>query len=487
VTLRLPRLSALLALCLLAALLLLASCGIITINDVNRPQDSGETTAVTVPGTAPSQQTTAASPAVISPAQGPTAEELVASLPDADFEKVASLITCAVDTNRFTPENDDSPISEALLKRNRLVAEKLNTTVITQAADLSTIADAIRASTLSGTYYSELIAIPVSAVGTLQKSGLLMNLNILPHVDLSAQYFSQSAIRQLSYDNRVYAAAGSATAFSEDLFCLFINNTLARTLEIGNPASAVYYGEWTLDRFYMAVRSSTAVFGVYGFGYDIDREAMASAFFTASGGAFYSYDEKGRPLLNGAEESVIDRLRALYDDSYRYFHDDGKALNAFYDGKMLFYIDTLGKLPWFHDMSDDWGILPLPKSDAKQESYASLVSPSAAVIAVPAESSVSEKAGHFLQTLFAASHETIRDSYVDLLIEDYARENDSLNMADLIGKSAVYDFSAAFGSAYPAVSDAASSALDKALNENRSYADLIEQRRGALERALKSF
>ena len=105
----------------------------------------------------------------------------------------------------------------------------------------------------------------------------------------------------------------------------------------------------------------------------------------------------------------------------------------------------------------------------------------------PAESSVTDKAGLFLQTLFAASYENVRDSFVELLIEDYARDNDSLNMADLIGKTAVYDFASAFGSAYPALTDASSAALDKALAENRSFAEIVEQRRSAFERALKDF
>lgn len=465
---------------LLVFSLLLSSCGIITPGNRNAESEEEETSAES--GKAGEE-----SRIYVSEYPG-KAKEFVDALPNVDFEGIAVLIATTVSPSLFVPEEEESDLlSEVIAERNQTVADKLNTIVLVKGTETASLLEEVRAASLSGTYYADLLAVPSSLIGTLKKENLLVGLGTLPYVDLSSPYFNQSSRAQFTRNGVTYAIAGSAVDFPENDACIFVNNALASSLGIDSPASKMQRGEWTLDAFFDAVSRSTGIFGVYGFGYDLPEEEIASFFYNGSGLPLLDPSLKSfLPPQNAFADKVAEALSPLTDPSYRYNKNDGNAYLEFYNGKMLFYVDRLGEIPWIFDMNDDWSVLPIPKV-GNDRGYVCTALPSAPVIALPACNTDAMRAGILLQTLFAASYGIVREGYTDLVIEKYARNNDTLNAVDLIGQTGFYSFENAFGGEYPVFFSASRDALMDAITGKSSLKEAQEKVLTGLERAGKEF
>ncbi len=464
--------SVFLALCLVLSILF-SSCGLIVIHGPAEETSAADTGTTVDDGSTGSGETE------------PEGREV--EIPRSDLGGVAVFITCAAGESSFAPEDESASLGEVVAARNKTVEERLHTTLLTRKEALAVIESEIRTASLAGIYYTDLVSIPLSSVCSLQKSGLLAEINTLPYVDLSLPCYSQSAAAQFSLSGAVYAVAGEALNVCADLPCVFVNNALAASLGTGDLYGLARAGKWTVGAFSEKVELSTRVYGVYGFGYDEDRSEIASRFFFGAGGRYYT-SENGRPALNAGkekEETILSSLSFLYDPSFRYNANDGKALERFYEGGMLFYISDLGKSAWLVDMKDDWGVLPMPKHNEKQDGYLSLVPGGSPAVAAPSGNPMSDRAGILLQTLFAASSGMTEEAGVALFIDKYARNNDCLNSVWMICRSPVYSFHTAYGSYYPALTRASVSASDEAVSSGVSWESAARYYQYAVNEAIR--
>lgn len=101
----------------------------------------------------------------------------------------------------------------------------------------------------------------------------------------------------------------------------------------------------------------------------------------------------------------------------------------------------------------DWGILPLPKEEERDE-YRTLIANTEAVFAVPKNHTNGEFAAITLSYLNAASYGYIYDEYVNYNMLHILRDNESVNMLDMILDTPAFDFAFAFGNAYPTIAQA---------------------------------
>ena len=120
------------------------------------------------------------------------------------------------------------------------------------------------------------------------------------------------------------------------------------------------------------------------------------------------------------------------------------AIDKFAQGTALMVMTTLGSLEGdtIHDSDVDFGVLPFPKADANQTAYHSGSQDAMTSLEVPTtvEGRV-EMVGAVLEALSAESHRVVLPSYYELILKSKnTRDQESLEMIDIIYEGRLYDF-----------------------------------------------
>jgi hypothetical protein len=95
-------------------------------------------------------------------------------------------------------------------------------------------------------------------------------------------------------------------------------------------------------------------------------------------------------------------------------------------------------------MPTDFGVLPIPKKDAAQNYYSCDVNSWTGLgVTVPATAADMEKTGVFLEAYAAESYRRVKPAYYDVLLSGkVARDDESLDMLDIIFGNRTYDIGA---------------------------------------------
>ena len=116
---------------------------------------------------------------------------------------------------------------------------------------------------------------------------------------------------------------------------------------------------------------------------------------------------------------------------------------VFKSGRALMYASYLSSAIGLRDMENDFGILPQPKYDEKQEEYLSFVNGSASVVIVPKSLSADslDMAGYMMEVLASSSYYMVTETlYEKVAKSKTARDPESAEMVDIIIRHKVFDF-----------------------------------------------
>ncbi len=378
------------------------------------------------------------------------AEAYLGALPQRDYNGATFIIT-STDTT-FFDENEVRYVSEAVHKRNSMVEEKFNIKLQSAKSDTITMIEDAKKSALAGMYYTDIMCIPMSEVGTFNSEGLLMNLRSLPHLDLSAPYFNSTSASALSAGYKVLGIAGEAVPVT-DLPCIIYNKKLASSVGAGDLYTIAESGEFTWDKLLQLTSLCKADSGAVG--------------ATISGGETYDYmfASLGEHFISSAEMSVpeVAILRNSMDWTATYARPmlqmasnagitKEDAVKAFSEGKALFTVGTVGDLDSYRNTDVLVGVLPMPKLN-KEESYRSAVGSDALIMTVPDGATNSEMTSLVLSAINAASFGYITETSASYLHATTLPDNRSADMLEIISRGAVYDFSTAFETVVPSIAD----------------------------------
>ena len=468
-----------LLLCTVAALL--SSCGFIVINRPGGESADSQTSEI--------EQTTA--PETEPPYHGVT-EDFSAQAKEyldgvAGIDCGGAVIKIVSTSPELTGE-DSAPeiISRAVEERNSAVEEKYNISLVTASADSATMYAELSASLKSGMYYADMLTFPQSTIPSLAAAGMLYNLRSMPGMKLDAPYFNQSAVEAASAGYRILAVAGEATYSPYSFPAVFFSVDKLNAAGLELPYKSAKAGTWTWDEFYSYCTAALgAGYGTVCTG-DTGDFALDCAFFSA-GGKLISAGAMKYPTVALTE----DNSNAIIEMLSRIFKADG-ALTGESGGhgafsSCVFMIDTMGSLYTMADSAERWGIVPMPKASADQESYISAASPSSLFFGVPATVSADERTSLILQAMFAASYGNIPSAFVDYTQNSMLRDNESANMLSIIMKNELrYDFAYTAGTMYSDTPNATYYAVRNAILGESTIGEMIRLYASSCERALRT-
>ena len=479
-----------------ALLLQTTSCGFIIVNDMSPAEESGDTSG------GPSAETEAY-----------TAEEFtryipvdnyavsrryLGELPERDYGGSVFFITTP-SADYIDPDNTASVVNRLVSERNEDVEEQFGVTLITSVTDVSTMQSELAQAVASDSYYTDLLMVPVYMVGNFRAADTLINMRTLPFFDIEQPYFNKDSSDMTSGGYSTYGVAGPASIAPSSFAALFMNKTILE--EAGTDPYAIYdtvaAGTWTWDiamQYSEAVktlngeRTESGLPGYYTITAQNTAERLPDLVFKSAGNDYVTTGRRSVPALGYTARSVqstMDILANIYNDRYAILDSTAGAVNCFSGGESAFLVDYLYIMSWMPGAKADWGVVPLPKGSEDDE-YRTLISNTELIFAVPKNHTNGEVPAVVLSALNAASYGYIYDEYVDYHMEEVLRDNDSINMVDMILDTASFDFALAFGSAYPTVA-AATYRLIRDCAATNNLADYFADRKTVAQGTLKEY
>ncbi len=396
------------------------------------------------------------------------AESYLAELPERDYGGAVFFITTP-GAEYIAPDDTSDAVSKLAYERNREVEELLGISIVTSVRSTDTMLEELKQAEASGSYYTDLLMVPVYMIGQYKIDDVLLNMRTIPFFDIDKPYFSKSSSDMTSGGYSTFGVAGYASISPSSFSAVYMNKTVLT--EAGIDVDEIYRnaadGNWTWDTllsYTAAVRTlngtkqpTDAGFdGYYTLTAQNTAGRLADLIFKSSGNDFIITGRRKVPSIGytvTSSKKTVQTIYDIYNDSCAITSETASAVTPFSEGRSAFLVDYLYVMEQLANSEADWGILPLPKGDESDE-YRTLISNTELVFAIPKSHTNTEYAGITLSALNAASYGYIYDEYVNYSMMNYLRDNESIEMLDIILDTASFDFALAFGNVYPSIADA---------------------------------
>lgn len=434
---------------LLAALMLLAvltACG----------SDAGKTSDTTS-----AADTTAAPETTIPPETRP-----VADVPDTDAYKgyqfkILGRTPDELIIPELTAEHDI--LDNAVYARNKKVEEKYGIEFVQLKMAVGDIYNSYINSVSANEDIYDLVGLTVEQIGGAVYRSAALPIESLPYVDVEKPWWNTELIESSKIYGKSFILAGDfGYSLQNSVAALVFNKDLMEENQIAMPYATVSAGKWTYEllRQHCAnitrdlngdtVLDANDQWGLLG------SNTATIAFLRGIGlNSSTLDDEGGLKLAIDTEKNV-----QLLGETYRFFSDKNMLMKAetlpektrwddhkkiFTEGRALYRISTIGDVVGLRDMEDDFGIIPMPKYDEKQENYVSNYTAWVGnAYVVPLVASDPERTSIILEYMASVS-DTVQEAYYDITLQGkVSRDQDSADMLDIIFASTTSDTVLAF-------------------------------------------
>lgn len=286
----------------------------------------------------------------------------------------------------------------------------------------------------------------------------------LTYLHLNNPYWNQNFIRYATSQDRLFVLQGDMNLSTfMTTFVMFFQKDLLRSMcatEAADLYETVLDGKWTIDKLIemctdVAVLDSEdgdSAGDIYAFTSHYNVHAY-DGFLAAFNMDLTQTDEEGKHSLVGSTaqrkiQQAADKLVNFYrsDDVYlvgRGVTEYTTPVAAFRQNRSIFCVAGLGDYTHLSEMKiDSWGLLPMPKYEARQDSYYAGVQDSHNTVAVMYGSDKNYEMISAVLELFASkSYASVRPVLFNRVIKGQKLQDpQSLKVFDLIMNSTRWDF-----------------------------------------------
>ncbi len=363
------------------------------------------------------------------------------------------VVTTEIFNDLYADEQNGSTMNDANYDRDRRTEEELDVKIRFHSAGptIKDVYPAVKASVMAGDKdYDLIIAHTNWDLTSYVSDDLVLDWKTVPHVDFDKVYWNSNIIDSLSINGRSpYAVSDiyiSGTVF------LLLNKKLAEDMKLGSLYDYVYDGTWTWE---LLSKLSADVMGdVDGNGEmnELDRYGIAlnisgSAWLlrnipSSCGQMIYKNDKDGIKLVvnNEKTQKILETAASLFNGGGGYLvkNSTSDGVQEFSAGNYLTYFVSSGSVAMaYNNLEFDYGVLPLPKYDDKQENYTSLSWGSNMMIPKNADP---EFSGMVSEWMSYYGHKLIRPKFYDSLLSvRFAQDEETIDMLDIIFNNIDFD------------------------------------------------
>ena len=334
-------------------------------------------------------------------------------------------------------------VNDALKERDDFISDKYNVNLTFVAQDNGdTVASIVKNSVLADEdNYNLVIGNIASNLRGLMTGGILADMNTLPTLDLSREWWSPNMYENTQLDGKIYITMGDISPQKYYApYVMAYNQKLAEDYGFPDMYALVLDGGWTIDEMSKLTKDKTHdLNGDTVIDYDdflayayVKTNITGMAHYTGAGGKLSSSSGSDIAIDIGTERSVniIEKLQALLDETgIAAFNSeiDNKTIAMFMEDRALFYGNSMSQIiSNFRDMNSDFGIIPVPKYDADQEDYYAYINTwCLGGCGVPKTVRDSEMTGFIMEALCYKSYEIVRPAICEVLLKQKVSRSDA--------------------------------------------------------------
>jgi hypothetical protein len=357
---------------------------------------------------------------------------------------------------------DGERINDALYTRDRLIEQKYNVifeyTLVEPDADFQLFNKASKV-ILAGDDSIDLIFgnMQVYAINFITNK-MILNMNNIPEIDLTQEWWQQTAVRDLKVGSTMLLATGDITPrYVFSTFIMLFNQKLFNDRNIEFPYQAVKDGKWIMDMMLGIIKGALtdlngdSKYDMNDF-YGMTNEGWAYPFYNGFNETVLSINS-GSAVLSCETEtaynkmSKISELFALEDVFTKNVKTQYDFSDIFERDQALLCSQTASNLYLLTDMESDFGVLPLPKYEEAQDKYYSFVNGyGATAVMIPITVQDTSRVGTLTEATAALSRYTVTPAaYEVTLLTKQTRDEESVDMLKIVAEGAMYDMSGFFG------------------------------------------
>lgn len=407
----------------------------------------------------------------------------------------------------FVEEQNGDLVNDAIFQRNLTVEERLGIRLayhleLGNSSAVSQWLNSVTSTILAGGGDYDIVAGYSMAGASLAAEGYLIDLNDISYINLEKPWWPEALQDEATCGGKLYFGSGDISAYyTYYLYCMVFNKQLVIDYGIEDLYALVLDGKWTLDKM-MSLASVVSgdldgngekdIMDLYGYS---SHALQVDPYYFASGLSITEKDEKDIPSISPdfkSEKTVdlVTKLIGFFGEPYAYLDTaDGEIYNNFPAGNSLFTThEVMHILNKFRDSEVEYGVLPLPKYDEKQDNYVTILSFPYSLYGIPVDAKDSEMSGAVMECLASESYRTVSPALFEKALKvKYAHDNEVAKMWDIIRSTTTFDLGRVFANEFNGItyalfrSEVASgkvqwaSAAEKNMNAlNSSMEKLIE-------------
>lgn len=378
-------------------------------------------------------------------------DDALALLPEYDLMGDSVMIATA-NADSPLPEDAVNTVDKKVYERLNMLEERFNFKFSKHVQGDAALYKGARDAHRAGLYYADLLYITPSQLW--RYSDISVNIASLPFVTLDAPYYSASSAATLSADGMVYAAVGSSNISPDKLVGVFFNKEELASITDGSLYDEVHDGTWTLERMLELTATARDAGRVKnGAVSELGLERLIdNLYFSANGYNIEAGLDKA-PIYTPFDETAQSCADLIYKLIYGKigFSRDADARELFANERALFLISELGAKNELADTPFNWGILPLPSGGKEART---LMNDGFTVTTVLSSTPDLTRSGLLLESINAALYGYKDEAYMDECMFETVRDNETLNMVDIIKESAETSFSHMFAGGIKSLDDA---------------------------------
>ena len=431
---------------------------------------------------------------------------VTADLPARDFEgetftffgRIYEGVWSATDI--LAKETTGEQINDALYARTTYIEENYNLVLDVVESGETTVVNQLKTFITAGDSAYCAIVSDVYDAGAVAVEGMLHDLHTVDNIDLSQRWWSGMTNDSLSLGNKLYYATGDIFIIDNKATrVFFFNKDIVSDVGLDDPYTLVRENKWTLDT-YMGMNEAAAadLDGDGEMNPDVDRygtmvqPTLGGILYFAAGGHLTSKDENDMPyfacdtteameILMGISETIANSPTINMTNETTINGSEPDNIPRFMENLALFAPEVLVHIETMRESEVDIGILPPPKYNEAQENYYCYADGWCVnVVSVPVTNVQTEKIGFVLEAMSADSLNNLTPAYYEVCLTDkYVRDQESVEMLDLILSSVVMDNANIFswGGIETAVNDA--------LYKGTAIASVLASKKSAVETAMQ--
>lgn len=450
-----------LSMILAAAMLVLTvvSCG-----NSAEPSDPQDTTTAAVAGEATTAATTEQ---VTETTKDPNASDL----PD-DLDYTGETIHIISrdsdwvrDEIRVNELNGDV-VNDAVYNRNSVVEERLGLKIdnITVAGtDNYAVAEEVRTAVKAGSDEFDILANSVYSSIMYSAENIFHNLYNCEYLDLEKPYWAQGFNQAASFGEAQYMCTGAAAlTLYRYMFVTFFNKDVLAEVTDVNLYEVVNQGKWTLDyhhelanQFYTDLNGNGQSDETDRFGFVCTNMAYIDAYWSSCQLPILVKDESNAYVYSVDLEKMsaaVDKILNLWYncEGSHIFESVSDAENQLIGTRAISERRTATttlrlvsvETDEFRNMTDRYGIIPIPKMDETQTGYQTFLHDqfTAFGIVSTVKESRLQMMGAYLEAMAEESYKSLVPTYYELALKTkYVSDEESGQMLDMIYRSVYID------------------------------------------------